>query len=216
MENRIRRGGVRTADGFLFELTGGDISLDFLNTLDSRPAEARELLPAFADLVSWSKQAGIVDAKQERFLRKKAKQYPEKAEKARRFAISLREHMFGIFYAVAEGQAIPEESLNEWNGIVRKSMAHFEMTPTPEGLRWRWRAESGELDSMLWPVVHAAAQLLTGPQAKRIRRCASSRCDWMFLDTSKRGNRCWCDMTVCGNRAKAARFYSRKKTQPQA
>ncbi|MCI0410541.1 MAG: CGNR zinc finger domain-containing protein [Acidobacteria bacterium] len=33
----------------------------------------------------------------------------------------------------------------------------------------------------------------------------------MFLDRSKRGNRRWCDMTVCGNRAKARRFYLRKK-----
>ena len=34
-------------------------------------------------------------------------------------------------------------------------------------------------------------------------------CSWLFLDMSKNRSRRWCDMKVCGNRAKARRFSAR-------
>jgi predicted RNA-binding Zn ribbon-like protein len=33
----------------------------------------------------------------------------------------------------------------------------------------------------------------------------------MFLDLSRNHSRRWCDMTSCGNRAKARRYYTRHK-----
>jgi predicted RNA-binding Zn ribbon-like protein len=45
----------------------------------------------------------------------------------------------------------------------------------------------------------------------RVRRCASDRCVLMFLDTSKTGRRRWCDMGICGNRAKVASHHARTK-----
>jgi predicted RNA-binding Zn ribbon-like protein len=83
--------------------------------------------------------------------------------------------------------------------------------PAKNGFAWRCTAPADEFDFLLWQIVHAAVALLTGPYASRIRSCASESCDWMFVDRSKRGNRRWCDMTVCGNRAKARRFYERRK-----
>jgi predicted RNA-binding Zn ribbon-like protein len=46
----------------------------------------------------------------------------------------------------------------------------------------------------------------------RIRRCAHPDCVLYFLDISARGSRRWCSMTVCGNRAKAARHYARVRS----
>jgi predicted RNA-binding Zn ribbon-like protein len=34
----------------------------------------------------------------------------------------------------------------------------------------------------------------------------------MFLDTTRNASRRWCDMAGCGNRAKAKRFYAKKKS----
>jgi predicted RNA-binding Zn ribbon-like protein len=34
---------------------------------------------------------------------------------------------------------------------------------------------------------------------------------WLFVDESKNGTRRWCDMTACGNRAKARRHYLRSR-----
>jgi predicted RNA-binding Zn ribbon-like protein len=43
----------------------------------------------------------------------------------------------------------------------------------------------------------------------RLKSCPS--CRWLYLDNSKNQSRQWCDMKVCGNRAKARTFYSRQK-----
>jgi hypothetical protein len=40
----------------------------------------------------------------------------------------------------------------------------------------------------------------------RVRRCADPRCGRVFQDETKNGRRRWCDMKVCGNRAKVQRF----------
>ena len=45
----------------------------------------------------------------------------------------------------------------------------------------------------------------------RVRQCANPACGWLFLDNSKSGNRRWCSMSACGNRAKAHRHYLRQK-----
>jgi predicted RNA-binding Zn ribbon-like protein len=43
-----------------------------------------------------------------------------------------------------------------------------------------------------------------------IRFCADERCGWLFLDPT--GRRRWCEMAVCGNRAKARRYTQRHHT----
>ena len=53
--------------------------------------------------------------------------------------------------------------------------------------------------------------MLVGNQLDRVRQCANPDCGWLFLDNSKSGNRRWCSMSACGNRAKAHRHYLRKK-----
>jgi len=45
----------------------------------------------------------------------------------------------------------------------------------------------------------------------RFRICANDGCRWVFQDESRAGRRRWCDMSSCGNRAKAARHRARQK-----
>jgi predicted RNA-binding Zn ribbon-like protein len=63
----------------------------------------------------------------------------------------------------------------------------------------------------LWPIVLAAAELLTSAGRARVRECAAHGCGWLFLDTSRSQRRRWCTMASCGNRAKARRFYERTR-----
>ena len=53
--------------------------------------------------------------------------------------------------------------------------------------------------------------LITSTDLDRIRECAGERCAWPCLDRSKNGSRRWCDMTVCGNCAKARRHRVLRK-----
>jgi predicted RNA-binding Zn ribbon-like protein len=56
----------------------------------------------------------------------------------------------------------------------------------------------------------SALRLLGLKEAERLKSCPA--CGWLFHDVSKNRSRTWCDMAVCGNRAKAKRFYAAHKT----
>jgi predicted RNA-binding Zn ribbon-like protein len=47
----------------------------------------------------------------------------------------------------------------------------------------------------------------------RIRSCHNDHCVLWFFDTSKSGQRRWCTMERCGNRAKVKRHYARTRVQ---
>ncbi|MBB1248110.1 CGNR zinc finger domain-containing protein [Rhizobium sp. G21] len=55
----------------------------------------------------------------------------------------------------------------------------------------------------------SALRLIALPEPERLKICPN--CGWLFLDRSKNKSRAWCDMAVCGNRAKARLHYRRKK-----
>jgi predicted RNA-binding Zn ribbon-like protein len=46
---------------------------------------------------------------------------------------------------------------------------------------------------------------------ERLKACAAGTCRWAFYDQSRNRSRQWCDMAVCGNRAKA-RSYRKRTT----
>ena len=80
--------------GVTFELTGGALCLDFANTVDNRPAGARELLQAYGDLGSWAEQSGVLDAASGAGLRAEAGRRPQAAESALAGARALREALY--------------------------------------------------------------------------------------------------------------------------
>ena len=68
---------------------------------------------------------------------------------------------------------------------------------------------AGGPDGLEAATVHSTLRLLAMPESERMKICGN--CGWLFIDRSKNRSRTWCDMTVCGNRAKASRHYQRKK-----
>jgi predicted RNA-binding Zn ribbon-like protein len=71
----------------------------------------------------------------------------------------------------------------------------------------RGAAEKG-LDAA---TAHSVLRLIAMPDPERMKICGN--CGWLFIDRSKNRSRAWCDMAVCGNRAKANRHYRRKKKE---
>ena len=209
---KIRRGGVETASGYLFELSAAHPALDLTNTLDWRAeAEPRELLSSYERLADWTEQSRILRPSEVAALRREARRRPARAARALRRAIEAREAMFAVFHAAASGKPIPRRALTRFEALVREAMSHRTLVAGTDGVEWRWTFDERVLDRMLWPVVLAAADLLTSPRLARVRVCDGDPCEWLFLDQSQKGNRRWCDMTVCGNRAKARRFYARAR-----
>jgi len=193
----------------IFELSGGRLCLDFANTLDNRlTGRAQELLTSYADLVSWSRQTGVVtEAAAQRLLQEGARR-PAAAAAVLKQAITLRETMYRIFSAVAAGRVPTAADVDILNQVLSKGRALWQVAITVEGFKWQWEEA---LDRMLWPVAQSAAELLTSTELSAVRECAAGDCGWLFLDKSHR--RRWCSMKACGNRMKARRHYSRQKTE---
>jgi predicted RNA-binding Zn ribbon-like protein len=195
---------------FPFEITGGALCLDFANTVDNRPQkQPRELLHRFADLLAWSRQAGALAAKQAAHLERVAARHPHAARATLRSARELREALFRIFSAAAAGRPALAVDIALFNAAAASAFRHLRIGRTRRGFAWQWQVDPAALDRMLWPVLRSAADLLTSRDLQRVRECAAHTCGWLFLDRSKNGSRRWCNMQVCGNRAKARRFYKR-------
>jgi len=147
-----------------------------------------------------------------RRLRQAADRDPDRADAVVRLARGLRELLFRIFAAGVAGRPVAAADLAALDRWVARAHARRHLAPDKDGVGWAWR--QGDLDQMLWPVVLAAADILTDDdERRRVRVCQGGTCAWLFLDRSRRGDRRWCDMSSCGNRAKARRHYARTKLE---
>jgi|SRR5438034_7659279 len=197
----------------IFDLTGGLLCLDFANTLDNRTdVHPQELLNSYNDLVLWSQQADVLTEQEAQQILEKAARSPSEASRVLQRAVAIREAIFRIFKRVAEDESPEDEDLVALSTAVADAQHHAQIVPKAAGFKWVWTGKAGDLDCMLWTVVQSAADFLTSDELDTVRVCASDSCNWLFIDTSKNHSRRWCNMKSCGNREKARRFYTRKKS----
>jgi len=202
----------KTSAGNLKELLGRRLCLDFINTLSWRGRqEPEELLNNYSDLVVWSRHINILADKDVEMLARKAERHPSEAKKAISSAIELREAIYSIFSSMAEGTVLPKKDLATFNNYLSRAMMSSQIIETEDGFSLETRRDKNKLDWMLNPVVRSAAELLVSDEARKVKECGDKACRWLFLDSSRNQSRRWCAMKDCGNRAKARRFYKRKK-----
>ncbi|HXI01628.1 MAG TPA: ABATE domain-containing protein [Candidatus Saccharimonadales bacterium] len=200
-------------EGFLFELTGGAPCLDLANTVDLRPsASPEDHLDKPSDLVDWAAQSGLLSPGRASAARRELIERPRAGEALLREAKEIREAIHAIFSAVAGGRPPRAEALDRLNTALPGALGalRLEQGERPAYV-WSWSGARSALDGILPPIVESAADLMTSDRLDRVRECEAERCGWLFLDTSRNRTRRWCDMKVCGNRAKARRHYLRKK-----
>ncbi len=193
-------------------LVGGLLCLDFVNTVDWRGRENPvEFLNEYGDIVRWSRHAGVLKPNEVKQLNQAALKNPLKAETVLNYAISLRETLYRIFTSLFKEKAPKNKDLTMFNEALSQTMAQMKIIRTNSGFSWKSCSPKDNMNKLLVPIVRSAVDLLVSDQSKRIKRCADSGCNWLFLDTSRNRSRRWCDMTDCGNREKASRFYKRKQ-----
>lgn len=194
-----------------FELTGGDPCLDLANTMDNRPdpARRRDLLEGYAHLVAWAEQAGIVTRRHAALLREAAAARPRDAGQVMARIRVLREAIYAAFSSIAAGRRPPAAAVETIEREALDAASHQRLVPEGDGFTWTWAGHAQALEVVLWPVAQTAAALLTSEQRTMVRECAADTCGWLFLDTTRNRSRRWCDMRVCGNRAKARRHYEK-------
>ena len=192
-------------------LIGGALCLDFVNTVDPRHAPGRrEYLDSYPAFVAWGSHAGAIDADQAERLRQAAAAQPAETDRVLGRAIRLREALYPLFSQPDRRRRPEPEDLGVLQAELARALASFRLSWSPAGFGWEWDQASSGIDRVLWPVARSAANLLAQGPLERIRECpGQGTCGWLFLDLSKNASRRWCDMRVCGNRAKARRHYAR-------
>ena len=193
-------------------LLGGNLCLDFVNTIEGRISRhPEEFLHSYKDVVHWGEHVNLLNSVQATALLKEAKQSPETADNCFRKAISLRETLYRTFLAHARGLQPLQEDVNFLKQTYLDALENAELYPTPNGYRWKWRTDPIPLEQILWYVVDAAVELLSSDNAQRVKECSGANdCGWLFYDESKNLSRRWCSMEGCGSRVKARRQYARK------
>lgn len=193
-----------------FKLNAEDVALDFVNTLDDRfaPSGPRELLPSYAELLRFCRQAGVLTQTEAARLNA----MPAASQNgALHEAIELREMLARLCYGWLEGKppsAEDRELLQQW---ASRCVQHQELRWRGGRLVWEWKPFHGEAQRPVLLLAQAAVDLLTADEPPRLHACASGTCRWLFLDTSRNRTRRWCDMNTCGNREKARRYSAAHK-----
>ena len=196
--------------GPLYDPCGGHPALDFVNTVDRTVGKPWvERLTGYSDLTAWSALAGTLPKRDAAALERQGRGSPSKGAHVLKRARELREALYRIFSALEGGAGAPRADLAILNTELARALAHLRLEPRADGFVWSWeRSEALELP--LWPVVRSAAELLASPERALVKRCAGTTCLWLFLDRTKNHARRWCDMKVCGNRAKVRRHRARQ------
>ncbi|MFC4118158.1 CGNR zinc finger domain-containing protein [Nonomuraea zeae] len=177
-----------------FTFVSGNLGLDLAGTVGRRRGEHIDLLGSPEDLARWAVSAGLLD------------EPPAADDDDLALAARLREAIYRLATSARTGSAYEEADRLVLNEVAGRPPAGVLLGAG--GLERR-----GDLRSALSSTARAAAELLGGPHAALIRECEAAPCTRLYIDTSHRRTRRWCDMRGCGNRAKAAAFRARGHRQ---
>ncbi|QBD80188.1 hypothetical protein EPA93_31105 [Ktedonosporobacter rubrisoli] len=195
------------------ELRGERLCLDFTNTVGWHASDhPQEWLLSYADLLAWSRHAGIVTASQNEQLLQEARSRPALAEEVLRRAITLREACYRIFSCVVQDCSPKVEDLSILQNAYAQAMVHAQVVPIGERFTFNWPGDEQALDFPLWPIAHSATELLLSEELHRVKACPGDGCGWLFVDKSRNQSRRWCNGQDCGNRVRVRQHYQRQRT----
>src|SRR5947199_7931381 len=193
-----------------FHVTGGALCLDFANTVSWRRSGAPiERLRTSADFASWGRQVGLLSRPQELRLNREAAVHRRQSLHTLTAARSLREAIFAIFVPLSERDVPADGDLRELEAWIRIAVRHSSVVARHGRYRWE-PAVAPLMEQVICHVALSANDLLFSDALHRIGQCSGRDCRWLWIDRTRNHTRRWCDMAVCGNRAKAHRHHQRR------
>src|SRR5215467_9373130 len=211
MKTATKQNGSDWRDGFLF--LGNHLALDFVNTRPTPKGEPVELLTDFPALLKWFQAAEVIDAADAERLNHLDGDSSDKAG-ALATALSFREKLQRSVVSLEHNKQVPPDIVKEVNRLMALHPVLHRLENGGQGpwsVKQWFRPERPE--GLLAPLAYAAAQLFTETDFTRIRKC--SNCILHFQDTSKKANRRWCSMRLCGNRFKVAAYAAKHRVEAQ-
>jgi predicted RNA-binding Zn ribbon-like protein len=169
----------------------GSLALDFAYTgaLAGNP----EILHAPADLGQWL-----------------AARFPridtEVSERELSDALGFRAAIAHAAVAALGREGLPASDVD----VINLFAALPDLPPALPGGSMQAGARRARATQALSTIARDAIATLGSTLRDRIRECAAEDCSLLYLDTSRSGNRRWCSMQRCGNRAKVRAFRERR------
>jgi predicted RNA-binding Zn ribbon-like protein len=201
----------RVADVHFF---GGNAALDFVDTIGGPLEDPHrpefEFLRSYEDLVVFGLKTGTLSERSARRLRRLARERPDEAEAVVAEARRRRSLVEAVFRPVSQGSRPPADALEELRDFAAEAIARGELVASGDGFAWSWE-HCEALETPLWPVAHAALELMLNGPLDRIKTCG--RCRWLFVDTTKNHSRRWCSTEGCGTDAKKERYVARRRAR---
>jgi predicted RNA-binding Zn ribbon-like protein len=199
-------------DGIAADTVSGWLALEFVNTVENyRLEEKLDFISDYSQWIRWGRYEDLISEEEAQSLIAVSERNPKWASKSLADAGDLRTSLYELYSSLANSTVPPEDALDVLNRSLQTSLSHAQVLSGSEGYGRGWLTDGQDLDRMLWPVVKSAADLLTSSHLLRLRQCGGHACSWLFLDLSKNHSRRWCDMKVCGNRAKSQRHHARTR-----
>lgn len=172
------------------------------------PADKQEYLRSYAHLVVLAAKAGVIPRDHAAALRGCVSASGETSA-MRRELLRTRE-LRADTYAVITGGATAAASTRLARAITA-AHGRQRLCIKASGAQWVW-PDPPRITEPLDAMLLAVADLLTAETLPRVHACPGVGCGWLFLDPA--GRRRWCQMEVCGNRAKQVRIRRRAARSP--
>jgi predicted RNA-binding Zn ribbon-like protein len=194
------------------DLVAGHTALDLVNTVTARNTPTpRDWLDGYPRLLEWAKLANVAEERVLVLLRKQADESLDDAEGALTRLKQFREALHTAYGALIAGKRVPQLLVDEIDAIWREAHSRFRLEYSEGRVVARANLERSGLDLIRDCVAGSAVELLRALPTDRARVCRGEACGWLFIDSSKGGQRVWCDMAVCGNAAKTRRHQESAK-----
>jgi predicted RNA-binding Zn ribbon-like protein len=193
-------------------LIADDLGLDFTNTESGRgfPSHQNHLRDA-VNVVEWLTHAKVLPVDEANWLREQVSARADLAADLLTQAIGLRDAIHDTGVAVGRRARPNEAALATLAALHARFVARATLAPGVTSCRWCWSVRASPIEAALGPISLAAVSLFTEGDFHRIRECGGHACGWLFYDRSKNNRRRWCEMEVCGNRAKQRRLAARRR-----
>jgi predicted RNA-binding Zn ribbon-like protein len=185
------------------------VALDFVNTLEHSRDYDTEHLPSGTSLVAWLADHGMLGRAEAADMSARYERSGPAADRAIADARGLRKALRAVIDARVAERPPRASELDVVNRWLRRRAA-LRLVPGADGLALTTDPGDDPVRGALGRLAESAARGLVGDDPHRLRVCANDECRWVYYDTSKGGRRKWCDMAVCGNRAKARRHRERQ------
>jgi len=193
-------------------LVGGALAFDFANTQSGLGTEShKNHLRNAENVAAWIEHAGSLSKEEVALLRAGMAAEPKVAADLLDGATALRAAIHAVGSAIAAGAAPPEDALAALAKLHLRCLKRARLAVAKDAAGWRWSVAAAPVEAALGPIALSAVAVFTEADFRRVKQCGGHACGWLFVDTTKNNGRRWCEMEVCGNRAKQKRLAARRR-----